>query len=161
MEVITKLAFGLIIALGGAGTALGVKAASMAATAAWAKEGKEGKALSASYMALLVMPFSQTLYSIIIGLLMIRVPLTPSNEAALLSVAIGVGFCEFISAYIQGLVGAAGIRCLSETEGEGFDKIVVAMGTTESIGVLALVYGYMLLDSAVFTTAAEVLANAG
>jgi V/A-type H+-transporting ATPase subunit K len=142
---------------GGLGSCLGIRAAGLASAAAWAKEGKEGKPLSGKFNGLVGMPVSQTLYCMILYFLMAPYASTPDNGAVLFGIAVGVGFCELFSAYFQGMIGAAGVRCLVENGGKGFGNIIVAMGIAESVGLFAMVVGILILSNTdVMIAAAEV-----
>lgn len=159
MLVLGKMALGLIIGFGGLGSALGVLAAGNAAAGGWAKEGKEGKPLSGKFTGLVGMPVSQTLYSLILYIMMVDYAAIPANGPVLFGIAIGVGFCQFISAYAQGNIGGAGVRCLVENGGKGFGNIVVAMGIAESIALFALVTGILILNNPVMVKAVETVAE--
>lgn len=155
-----KVSLGLIMGFGALGSCLGVKAAATTAAAAWAKEGKEGKPLSGKFNGLVGMPVSQTLYCMIIYFVMDPFSGIPANAGVLFGVSIGVGIAELFSAYAQGLIGAAGVRCLSDNGGQGFGNIVIAMGIAESIGLFAMVVGLLILHSDVMVHAAETVAHA-
>jgi F0F1-type ATP synthase membrane subunit c/vacuolar-type H+-ATPase subunit K len=47
---------------------------------------------------------------------------------------------EMLSAWMQGLIGAAGIRALSEGEGKGLAFIIIAMGIAETVGIFGMVF---------------------
>jgi len=155
-----KVSLGLIMGLGALGSCLGVRAAASAAAAAWAKEGKEGKPLSGKFNGLVGMPVNQTLYCMILFFLMRPYAGIAENGGVLFGIALGMGIAELFSAYSQGLIGAAGVRCLSENGGQGFGNIVVAMGIAESIGLFAMVVGLLILSSDVMIKAAEVAVKA-
>jgi V/A-type H+/Na+-transporting ATPase subunit K len=155
MLIIGKMALGLIMGFGGLGSALGVLAAGSAAAGGWAKEGKEGKPLSGKFTGLVGMPVSQTLYCLILYIMMVEYASVPTNGPVLFGIAIGVGMCQFVSAYAQGCIGGAGVRCLVENGGKGFGNIVVAMGIAESIALFALVTGILILSSPVMVKVAE------
>ncbi|MDD3000127.1 MAG: hypothetical protein PHF29_00045 [Candidatus Riflebacteria bacterium] len=156
MLIIGKMALGLIMGFGGLGSALGVLAAGSAAAGGWAKEGKEGKPLSGKFTGLVGMPVSQTLYCLILYIMMVEYASVAANGPILFGIAIGVGMCQFVSAYAQGSIGGAGVRCLVENGGKGFGNIVVAMGIAESIALFALVTGILILSSPVMVKVAEV-----
>jgi F0F1-type ATP synthase membrane subunit c/vacuolar-type H+-ATPase subunit K len=151
-----KLSLGLVMGFGGLGSCLGIRAAGLASAAAWAKEGKEGKPLSALFNAMVGMPVSQTLYCMILFFLMRPYAGVAENGGVLFGIAVGVGIAELFSAYCQGMIGSAGVRCLSENGGKGFGNIVVAMGIAESVGLFAMVVGILILNSEVMVKAAEV-----
>ncbi|MBF0408321.1 MAG: V-type ATP synthase subunit K [Candidatus Riflebacteria bacterium] len=146
-----KMAGGLVLGLGGIGSCLGILAAGKAAAGAWANEGKAGKNLSFPYIIMIAAPISQTLYAMILMNKMKDVikttagGLTPELSMLLLGVAIGCGIIELISAYCQGLIGAAGIRCLNENGGKGFAFLLIALGIIETVGIFGMVFGLNLL----------------
>jgi V/A-type H+-transporting ATPase subunit K len=160
LAMLGKLSLGLIMGFGGLGSCLGIRAAGISAAAAWAKEGKEGKALSGKYNGLVGMPVSQTLYSMILYFLMRPFASMPENGGVLLGIAVGVGLCELFSAYVQGMIGGAGVRALVDNGGKGFGNIIVAMGIAESVGLFAMVVGILILNSDVMVKVAEVAATA-
>ena len=151
MLALGKLSLGLIMGFGALGSALGVLAAGSAAAAGWAKEGKEGKPLSGTFTMFVGMPVSQTLYCIICYFMMYKFVGSyegaSANGMVLFGIALGVGFAQFISAYAQGKIGGAGIRCLSENGGKGVGNIVMAMGIAESIALFALVTAILILTN--------------
>lgn len=147
MLALGKMSLGLIMGLGALGSALGVLAAGSAACGGWAKEGKEGKPLSGTFTMLVGMPVSQTLYSLICYFMMYKYANVAENGPVLFGIAIGVGLAQFISAFSQGKIGGAGVRCLSENGGKGFGNIVMAMGIAESIALFALVTAILILTN--------------
>ena len=156
MLALGKISLGLIMGFGALGSALGVLAAGSAAAAGWAKEGKEGKPLSGTYTMLVGMPVSQTLYCLICYFMMFKYANIAENGPVLFGIALGVGFAQFISAFAQGKIGGAGVRCLSENGGKGFGNIVMAMGIAESIALFALVTAILILTNPqVMTTLAN------
>ncbi|GMU22813.1 MAG: hypothetical protein AMXMBFR13_28970 [Phycisphaerae bacterium] len=137
---------GDVMALGLAalGSAIGIGMAGQAAAGAWAKEARAGRRLSFTYIILLGMPISQTLYAMIVMNNMRRVFTNAEvmvNDAGLLfGIGLATGLGEMLSAWMQGLVGAAGIRALSEGEGKGFAFIIIAMGIVETVGIFTMVF---------------------
>lgn len=140
---------GVVIMLGLAafGSSVGIGAAGQAAAGAWGKEGKAGKTLNFTYIILLGMPISQTLYAMIvmnkIGELLKDPKLAQlaiANAGLLLGIGIATGLGEMLSAWMQGLIGAAGIRSLSESEGKGFAFLLIAMGIVETVGIFTMVF---------------------
>ncbi len=148
LEVIGKLSAGLVLGLGAIGSALGIYAAGSAAAGAWASEGKAGKNLSFQYIIMVAAPISQTLYSMILMNSMLTKAATPENALLLLGAAIGCGLGELFSAWGQGQIGAAGVRCLNESGGKGFGLIIIALGIIETVGIFAMVFGLSILGKA-------------
>jgi V/A-type H+-transporting ATPase subunit K len=132
------------LGLGALGSAVGIGLAGQAAAGAWAKEAKAGKTLSFTYIILLGMPISQTLYAMIVmnniaGVLK-NPELVAANCGLLFGIGLATGLGEMLSAWFQGAIGAAGIRALSEGEGKGFAFIVIAMGIIETVGIFTMVF---------------------
>lgn len=137
---------GDVLALGMAalGSAVGIGLAGQAAAGAWAKEARAGRNLSFSYIILLGMPISQTLYAMIVMNNMRGVfanaTMAVSEAGLLLGIGLATGMGEMFSAWMQGMIGAAGIRALSEGEGKGFAFIIIAMGVVETVGIFTMVF---------------------
>ena len=147
--------FGAALALGIAavGSAIGIGIAGRAAAGAWAKEAKSGIGLRFTYIILLGMPISQTLYAMIVMNKMLKVlantdvkpwavrpDLSAGFAGLLLAVGIATGLAEMVSAWMQGRIGAAGIRAINEGEGKGFAFIIIAMGIVETVGIFGMVF---------------------
>jgi V/A-type H+-transporting ATPase subunit K len=134
----------LMLGLAAVGSAVGIGKAGQSAAGAWGKEGKTGKTLSFTYIILLGMPISQTLYAMIvmnkIGEVLKHPEVAVSSAGLLLGIGIATGLGEMLSAWMQGLIGAAGIRSLSESEGKGFAFLLIAMGIVETVGIFAMVF---------------------
>ncbi len=140
-----QLGLALALGLGGLGSALGIGAAGRAAAGAWAKEAKAGKPLNFSYIILLGMPLTQTIYAFILMLVGLSGPvydpdILAANAGALLSIGIAGGLAELFSAWMQGVIGAAGCRTLSEGEGKGLVFIIIAMGIAETVGLFGFIF---------------------
>jgi V/A-type H+-transporting ATPase subunit K len=149
MEFFGQLGLALPLGMGALGSALGIGAAGRAAAGAWAKEAKAGKALNFSYIILTGMPLSQTIYGFILMLvglseLVYKPEVLAANAGALLTIGLAGGLAELFSAWMQGVIGAAGCRALSEGEGKGLVFIIIAMGIVETVGLFGFVF--LLLD---------------
>jgi V/A-type H+-transporting ATPase subunit K len=151
MEFAGQLSMGLVMIGATAGSALGIGAAAQAAAGAWAKEAKAGKPLNFSYIILTGMPLSQTIYGFILMLIGLSPLVTGENAitathpGTLLGIGIAGGLAEFASAWIQGLIGAAGCRSISEGEGKGLVFIIISMGIVETVGLFGFVFLLMVL----------------
>jgi V/A-type H+-transporting ATPase subunit K len=146
------LGIALALGLGAFGSSMGIGAAGQAAAGAWAKEGKAGKNLSFTYIIMIGAPISQTLYAMIVmnnmaGLLTKAPALAAENAGLLLGIGIATGLGEMLSAWMQGLIGAAGIRALSESEGKGFAFIIIALGIVETVGIFTMVFMLMVIPA--------------
>jgi V/A-type H+/Na+-transporting ATPase subunit K len=145
---------GSVLALGMAalGSAIGIGLAGQAAAGAWAKEARAGRNLSFTYIILVGMPISQTLYAMIVmnrmGGALASGEFAIGQYGLLLGIGLGTGMGEMFSAWMQGMVGAAGIRALSDGEGKGFAFVIIAMGIVETVGIFAMVFMLGMVPSA-------------
>ncbi len=150
------LACGLVFGLGGIGSSLGILAVGQAAAAAWANEGKSGRNLSFQYVLMIGAPLSQTLYAMIIMnslnsnyLEVIKAGrMSSSFSLLMLGMALGGGLIEFFSAWYQGIIGAAGVRCMNENGGKGFGHIIISLGIIEAVGIFGAIFSSALLTNA-------------
>jgi V/A-type H+-transporting ATPase subunit K len=144
-----QIGFTLPLGLGALGSALGIGAAGRAAAGAWAKEAKAGKGMNFKYIILTGMPLSQTIYGLLVSLLIIlpafKDPAYLSqNGGALFCVGLAAGLGELFSAWMQGVIGAAGVRSMCESEGKPFANTMIAMGIAETVGIFSFVFMFML-----------------
>ncbi|MFW6132462.1 MAG: V-type ATP synthase subunit K [Planctomycetota bacterium] len=147
-----QTALGIVLGLGALGSALGIGAAGRAAAGAWGKEAKAGQRLSFTYMVLLGMPLTQTIYAFIlmyVGLsaLVLEADTVGQYGGLLMGVGLAGGLAEMFSAWMQGRIGASAIRALSEGEGKGFVFMIIAMGIAETVGVFGFVFLYLQLTT--------------
>jgi len=156
-----QLGAALALGLAAIGSSIGIGVAGQSAAGAWAKEAKAGLGLRFTYIILLGMPISQTIYAMIvmnrIRDILMRTPPgegavtaaltapTMSFAGVLLAAGIAVGLAELFSAWMQGKIGAAGIRAICEGEGKGFAFMIIAMGVVETVGIFAMVFALGLL----------------
>jgi len=151
MEFAGQLSMGLVLIGATLGSSLGIGAAAQAAAGAWAKEAKAGKPLNFSYIILTGMPLSQTIYGFILMLVGLSPLVTGENAitsvhpGTLLGIGIAGGIAELASAWIQGLIGAAGCRSISEGEGKGLVFIIISMGIVETVGLFGFVFLLLVL----------------
>ncbi len=141
----------LMLGLAALGSAVAIGIAGQAAAGAWAKEAKAGRNLSFTYIILVGMPISQTLYAMIVMNNMRSVIDNPevsvANAGLLLGIGLATGIGEMFSAWMQGKIGVAGIRALSEGEGKGFAFLIIAMGIVETVGVFTMVFMLGMIPS--------------
>lgn len=151
IEFIAQLSIGLVMIGATLGSVFGIAAVGQAAAGAWAKEAKEGKTLNFSYIILIGMPLSQTIYGFILALVGLSPlvsgdnPVTTTHAGTLLGISIAGGLAEFFSAWIQGLVGASACRALSEGGGKGLVFMIIAMGIVETVGLFGFVFLLLVL----------------
>ena len=152
MEFFGQMGMQLALGLGAVGSALGIGAAGRAAAGAWAKEGRAGKRLNFTYILLVGMPLSQTIYGFILMLIgSRRIAANPELLAAyggtMLSIGLACGLGELFSAWMQGVIGAAACRCISESEGKGLAFLIIAMGIVETVGLFSFVFMLLVMPS--------------
>jgi V/A-type H+/Na+-transporting ATPase subunit K len=145
-----QLSLALALGLATVGSALGIGAAGQAAAGAWARESRAGKPLSFTYIILVGMPLSQTIYGFILMLIGLAPRVAVSDTAALhagalLSIGLAGGLAQLFSAWMQGRIGAAACRALSESEGEGLVFMIIAMGIAETVGLFGFVFLLMVM----------------
>ena len=145
-----QLALGLVLALAAMGSAIGIGTVGQAAAGAWAREARAGKPLSFTYVILIGLPLSQTIYGAILMLIGLRdrvyaPELLMDNAGALLGIGLAGGIAQLFSAWYQGRIGAAACRALSEGGGEGVAFMIIAMGIAETVGLFAFVFLLMVL----------------
>ena len=151
MEFLGQMSMGLVLAGAAIGSALGIGAAGRAAAGAWAKEAKANKPLNFSYIILIGMPLSQTIYGFILMLVGLAPlitgdnPVTAEHAGTLLGIGLAGGLAELFSAWMQGLIGAAACRAISEGEGKGLVFMIIAMGIVETVGLFGFVFLLLVL----------------
>lgn len=147
-----QLGLGLTLGLAAVGSSLGIGAAGRAAAGAWAKEAKAGRPLDFKYIILIGMPLTQTFYGFLllfVGLrgLVYDPAVIAEHSGALFGIGLAGGLGELFSAYLQGLIGAAGVRCMSEGQGKGLVFIIIAAGIVETVGLLTFVLLWLMLPA--------------
>jgi V/A-type H+-transporting ATPase subunit K len=150
MAWLGQLGFALPLGLGAIGSAIGIGTAGRAAAGAWAKEAREGKPMNFLYVALTGMPLSQTIYGFLVMLIILKgsvysPEMISANAGAFFSIGLAAGLGQLFSAWMQGAIGAAGIRAMVEGEGKPFTFTIIAMGIAETIGIFAFVFMFMML----------------
>jgi V/A-type H+-transporting ATPase subunit K len=153
MTWLGQMGFALPLGLGAVGSALGIGAAGRAAAGAWAKEARAGKRMNFLYIALTGMPLSQTIYGFILMLALLQTRVydaafMAANAGAIFSIGLACGLGELFSAWVQGQIGAAGIRAMSESDGKPFTFTIIAMGIAETVGLFACFFMFLMLPAA-------------
>lgn len=154
MEWLGQIGFALPLGLGAIGSALGIGAAGRAAAGAWAKEAREGKNLDFKYIVLTGMPLSQTIYGFVLMLALLKANMygagaaefnLAANAGAIFSIGLACGLGELFSAWMQGAIGASGIRAMVEGEGKPFIFSIIAMGIAETVGLFACFFMFLMM----------------
>lgn len=150
IEFTGQMSLGLVLALSALGSALGIGIVGQAAAAAWSKEARAGRPLSFAYVILIGLPLSQTVYGAILMLIGLNERVYDAEvmgraAGALFGIALAGGVAELASAWVQGRIGAAAVRALSEGGGQGLAFMIIAMGIAETVGLFAFVFLLMVL----------------
>jgi V/A-type H+-transporting ATPase subunit K len=145
-----QLGMGLALGLAAIGSAIGIGLAGRAAAGAWAKEARAGKPLNFAYIILTGMPLSQTIYAFVLMFVGMKgaMSLADTQGGVLFGIGLAGGLAELLSAWMQGAIGAAGCRTLSEGEGKGLVNIIIAMGIVETVGLFGLVFLLLMIPKA-------------
>ena len=141
-----QLGMALAVGMAAVGSSLGAGVAGMSAAGAWAKDAKAGKALRFVYIILVKAPITQTIYGFIVMNFMAgKLAVAEANAGLLLGIGIATGLGEMLSAWMQGAIGAAGCRMLSDSDGKGFAFVLIALGIAETVGIFTLVFMLILI----------------
>jgi V/A-type H+-transporting ATPase subunit K len=141
-----QLGMGLAVGMAALGSSIGAGAAGMSAAGAWAKDAKAGKPLRFIYIICVGAPITQTVYGFIA-----MTQMAPKLAAAdklggiLFAIGLATGIGEMVSAWVQGLIGAAGCRMLSDSDGKGFAFVLIALGIAETVGIFTMVFMLILI----------------
>ncbi|MGL4525118.1 MAG: V-type ATP synthase subunit K [Spirochaetia bacterium] len=131
------------LGLGACGSAAGIGLAGQAAIGVFKKAYMAGKNASAVLFALVGAPFTQTIYGfILMNALKARLDAGIENTAAIFGIGVFGGLGIGVSAWFQGLAGAAGCDALGET-GKGFGMYMVILGVVETVAIFSMVFGML------------------
>ncbi len=143
-----QLGTGLAVGMAALGSSLGAGAAGMSAAGAWARDAKAGKGLRFMYIICVSAPITQTFYAfIVMNQMAPRLAAAAADGGVLFAIGLATGIGEMASAWVQGLIGAAGCRMLSESDGKGFALVLIALGIAETVGIFTMVFMLLLLGS--------------
>ncbi len=146
-QFLGQLGAALAVGMAAVGSSLGAGVAGVSAAGAWAKDARAGKPLRFVYIILVSAPITQTVYGfLVMNQMADKLAAAQVNGGLLLGIGIAAGLGEMLSAWMQGVIGAAGCRMLSETEGKGFAFILIALGIAETVGIFTLVFLSILLQ---------------
>ena len=129
------------VALAAVGSAMGTCIAGQAAIAAWKRCYVQNKPAPFLMVALAGSPLSQTIYGMI---LMMLIKGGTGNGIFYLAMGIFAGLGLMASAVFQGKVAAAGCDAFGET-GKGFTNYLTVVGVVETVALFVLVFGIIVL----------------
>jgi V/A-type H+-transporting ATPase subunit K len=120
----------------------------MSAAGVWARDAKAGKGLRFIYIILVSAPITQTIYGfIVMNFMADKLAVAEANAGLLLGIGIATGLGEMLSAWMQGAIGAAGCRMLSDSDGKGFAFVLIALGIAETVGIFTFVFMLVLIGA--------------
>jgi V/A-type H+-transporting ATPase subunit K len=141
-----QLGTGLAVGMAAVGSSFGAGTAGMSAAGAWAKDAKAGKALRFIYIICVAAPITQTVYGfVVMNQMAPKLATAEVNGGILFAIGLATGLGEMLSAWFQGLIGAAGCRMLSDSDGKGFAFVLIALGIAETIGLFTLAFMLVLI----------------
>ena len=129
------------VALSAIGSAVGASIAGQAAIAAWKRCYAQGKPAPFLLVALAGSPLSQTIYGMI---LMMLIKGGTGNGIFYLALGVFAGIALMASAIFQGKAAAAGCDAFGETN-KGFTNYLTICGIVETVALFALVFGIMVI----------------
>ena len=129
------------VALSAIGSAVGASIAGQAAIAAWKRCYAQGKPAPFLLVALAGSPLSQTIYGMI---LMMLIKGGTGNGIFYLALGVFAGIALVASAIFQGKAAAAGCDAFGETN-KGFTNYLTVCGIVETVALFALVFGIMVI----------------
>ena len=129
------------VALSAIGSAVGASIAGQAAIAAWKRCYAMGKPAPFLLVALAGSPLSQTIYGMI---LMMLIKGGTGNGIFYLALGVFAGIALMASAIFQGKAAAAGCDAFGETN-KGFTNYLTVCGIVETVALFALVFGIMVI----------------
>ncbi len=146
MDSATMISLGKIgavcaFALAACGSGLGTGAAAIAAAGAWKKCYIQNKAAPFMLVVFIGAPLSQTIYGMIVMGNIITSTTTAAglNYPVMLAAGILGGLAMGISAWLQGMAGAAASDALADT-GQGFGNYIMAIGIVETVALFVFVF---------------------
>ena len=132
------------ICLSAVGSALGTGTAGMTAIGAWKKCYEQNKMAPFMLIAFVGAPLSQTIYGMIVMLLINTKAEAGIAFPVLLGGGLFGGMAIGLSAWMQGRTGAGASVALAET-GKGFGNYLMALGVIETVALFVMVFLMIIL----------------
>ena len=128
------------LAFSAMGSALGIGAAGSAAVGAWKKCFAQGKAAPFILITFVGAPLSQTIYGMILmNNIVGQLADKPSNWPGMVGAGVFGGIAMGLSAWFQGVAGAAAADAMAET-GKGFGNYLMVVGIVETVALFVMVF---------------------
>ena len=126
------------------GSAYGCGVAGASAIGSWKKCYVQGKMAPFQLAILTGVPMSQTIYGLILMLMVSGKSSTPECWPACLVIGVLGGIAIALSAAYQGRAAAGACDAFADT-GQGFVNYLIALGVIETIAIFVMVFAIMLL----------------
>ena len=139
--IVGQIGIGACLGLAAFGSALGVRAAGMAAIGAWKKCFIQNKPVPFILVAFVGAPLTQTIYGYILMGVLINTQVLTAFQ--LLGVGIFAGLAMGASAYAQGSCSASASDAYAETE-QGFGNYMLVIGLCETIALFVMVFAMLI-----------------
>ena len=128
------------LAFSAMGSALGIGVAGASAVGAWKKCYAQGKAASFILITFVGAPLSQTIYGMIMmNNIIARLADNPNYWPGMIGAGLFGGMAMGLSAWYQGVAGAAAADAMAET-GKGFGNYLMVVGIVETVALFVMVF---------------------
>lgn len=133
------------VGLAGVGSSLGTGIGGSAAVGAWKKCYQQDKPAPFLLVALAGAPLSQTIYGMIMMIILKgRALETPQYWPLYLGIGLFGGLALGVSAWYQGKAAAGGCNAFGETN-QGFANYLMVLGIIETCAIFALVFSLLAM----------------
>jgi V/A-type H+-transporting ATPase subunit K len=136
MDILGQMGFAAALGLSAVGSGLGIGAAGAAAVGAWKKCFVQNRPAPFILIAFVGAPLTQTIYGFI---LMGQIQASSALPLAKLGAGLFGGLGIAVSAWFQGVIGAAASDAQAET-GKGFSNYIIALGLAETVAIFTMVF---------------------
>ena len=145
MVALSKAGGVAALGLAAVGSAIGAGLGGASAIGGWKKCYAQSKAAPFILVTFIGAPLSQTIYGMILmNSITEAVKATPSDFPMMISVGIFGGIAIGLSAWYQGVIGAAAADAQGET-GKGFGNYLMGLGIAETVALLVMVFSMMAI----------------
>jgi V/A-type H+-transporting ATPase subunit K len=146
------------VAFAAIGSALGAGTAGTSAVGAWKKCYAQKRAAPFQLAVFSGAPLSQTIYGLILMILMNNKIEAGAVSSWPVFIAIGIagGAAMGVSAWLQGVAAACSCDAYAETE-KGFTNDLMILGIIETVALFVMVFGIVLINSIKTTPIAVIL----
>ncbi|MDR1627040.1 MAG: V-type ATP synthase subunit K [Spirochaetia bacterium] len=133
------------MALGAVGSGIGVGVAGSSAIGAWKKCYIQNRPAPFLLFSFVGAPMTQTIYGLIL-MNQYSAMVTALDSAIILGAGVFGGIAMGVSAWFQGVAGAAASDAFAET-GKGFANYILVVGLVETVALFVMVFLMLLLNT--------------